>query len=408
VIPGVRSTGRGTGDGGRRSLRVLLRAATLLRDGWAILGISLLLLVATEVAYRAQAAVRLALFPSRPPAAQPRTGAARESAHPNAGEAWWNGWWQVVTMGGVRRYSPYAGYVWAKSFHSRYVNVDSAGHRVTPQAPPRGPRLQRVVLLGGSTMWGYTVPDSFTIPSLVAARLRARGLDNVQVENLAQPGYNVTQDLIALLLEVRNGAVPTVAVFLDGHNDVAAAWWAGRPGGVLEQQELTSIFERRAPSFRSTLLTALTAHFRFVERLRGARPPASAARQRLGPPPPCLDVASLYRRVTDEADALGREFGFATVFLWQPLLATTHKPLTPWERSIAAPAYLDYLVRCTATADSVMHDRLGRSYIPLHALFDRDTTSVFLDYVGHVTKRGNDAIAERITEIIAPVLKSRS
>jgi hypothetical protein len=259
-------------------------------------------------------------------------------------------------------------------------------------------------MLGGSTMWGWTARDSATIPSLVAARLTARGED-VEVVSLAQPAFNLTQETITLLLELRRGNVPDVAVFLDGNNEIAPAIQAGSAGHILNEAQTAQALEFGRSGVWRTLL-GLGRRSMLVERIGRATGPAPAA------PPPnalCGDVVRYYRNLVRSVEGLGREFGFSALFLWQPMRATTQKPLTAWERSIpTTPGYRPTVLRCTALADSLMADRLGRSYFQLGSLFDVDTSSVFLDDYGHVTEAANAAIADRITELLEPILAQSS
>jgi hypothetical protein len=105
---------------------------------------------------------------------------------------------------------------------------------------------------------------------------------------------------------------------------------------------------------------------------------------------------------------MSREFGFEVIFYWQPLRATSGKQLTPWERSITSPrGYREWLVRCTRAADEAMTDRRGRTFFPLQSVFDRETTSIFLDDFGHVTEQGNAILADTIAQAIMTRLAGR-
>jgi hypothetical protein len=89
------------------------------------------------------------------------------------------------------------------------------------------------------------------------------------------------------------------------------------------------------------------------------------------------------------------------------MLATSRKPRSAWERSILewAPGYDRMMQRCTAMVDSVMTAHQSTTYVPLHALFDADTATVFVDNWGHTTEAANAVIASRIADIILPMLK---
>jgi hypothetical protein len=255
-----------------------------------------------------------------------------------------------------------------------------------------------VFLLGASTMWGYTARDSATIPALVARALARRGISNVTVVNLANSGYNVTQEAITLMLELRRGNVPAVAVALDGVNEAGAVLSGAKVGDL--QDEILA--ERRY--IHRSLLADLIGHSALLERLliltSGQRqPPADAARW-------CGDIANYYARMVRQVQAVSRAQGFTTYFLWQPTLVRSRKVRTSWERWVAQrrPEFHHLTAACSARTDSVMAPSLGRGFFTLHNLFDADTESVFLDEWGHVTERANEVIAERIVDLIGPAL----
>ena len=151
----------------------LAQAVAALRDVWVALGVALILFLTLEASYRGLTALRAA-----PPAAP----AADSSLHPYARKPW-RAELQRNLLARNNHFDPYRG-AWPNSVTTRYVNVSAAGRRWTPQPVPDAPGVMRVVMLGGSVMWGFTARDSFAIPALVAARLAADGVGNVRVESL--------------------------------------------------------------------------------------------------------------------------------------------------------------------------------------------------------------------------------
>jgi len=380
-------------SGARSAANRLLRGV---RDGWLILGMALALFLGLEWMYRAQGALRRALGGrSSVPTLDP-------AHHPYARQIWWPELRAEVQRGRVR-FDPYRGW-WPEPQAARYVHVDSAGRRVTIQPSPSAAGSRRLLLLGGSAMWGYTARDSFTIPSQVARRLAGAGA--VEVVNLGQAAFTLTQEVTTLLLELRRGDVPDVVVFLDGNNEIATTFQSGSPGHVLNEAMFADRFRGTGGvwgdalgTFRRSQLVDRLA--RLVVRREAPSVPPSPAQA-------CPVLARHYRNLSRSVAALGREYGFAVIFLWQPLRATTRKPLTEWEGSIQSwPGYRDMLQRCTTAVDSAMRDRFEVTYVPLHQLFDRDTASVFLDEYGHVTESANGVIADRIVELVRPLLASR-
>lgn len=383
--------------------RVVGRVLGWTRDGWLILGITLALLLTLEGLYRAQGAMRHAIRGER---RELSPDSLRGS--PYATERWWIAWRTSDSFpDGAARYDPYRGW-WKGPYAFGDIRVDSAGHRRTVQPPVETASARLVFMLGGSAMWGLTARDSFTIPSLVTAQLQAAGLTQVEVVNLARLGYNVTQGVITLLLELRRGNVPDVVVFLDGSNDVSAAYQAGEAGHVINEEATAALFERPSQSFSDHFL-GLWRRSELIQRITTATQHPPPARPLPDVDRVCGDVARQYRNLVRAVEAMGREYGFHAIFLWQPLRATTRKPLTAWERSLGAkPGYRQLLQPCAGKVDSVMQDRLGRTYFALDALFDRDTATVFLDDYGHVTEKANQVVADRIAELVSPLLRRRS
>lgn len=356
-----------------------------------ILGVTALFCVALELTYRAQAAVRRW--------ARGETPTARRWAdpnHPNAGERWWQDLIATEHLfgGGELRYDPFRGW-WPGEYHSRHVNVDSGGRRVTPQPTlDSGPR-RSVFMFGGSAMWGWMVRDSGTIAALVATRLRTMGYTDVEIVNLAQSTFDLAQNAATLHQELRRGNRPAVAVFLDGNNEVAPAFQTGRVGVILNQPLIARRFERR--SDLPSDLFAVLRHSALVQRLTQLPTPSMGAhRERL-----CGSIAMSYAAQVEMLQAVSAAFGFRSVFLWQPMRATSRKPLTQWERGVANETWVHMIRQCSASVDSAMELRPAVPYVPLHSLFDERRETVFLDDFGHMTENGNRMVADRIAALIA-------
>ena len=368
----------------------------LARDGWLICGLAILLFAGLDLLYRGEVALR-----SEVRRLLPRP---HEPVHPYHSAEWWRDLDQNVP----ERSDPYRGW-WALPHSSRYVHIDSAGNRVTLNVAAPSTPGPTVFMLGGSVMWGFTARDSATIPSLVAARLAAAGIGPLHVVNLAQPAYNTTQELITLLLELRRGNVPAIAVFLDGGNDVLAAYQQQRAGAIFGQSELAGgsgfgwrwLFSQGAEFVRHTRLGDRWMRTLWAWKARRATRPNKVL--------DCKDIAAYYRQTALSADGLGRQWNFPVIHLWQPSWATTGKRLTPWEASIKGEGQFASLMRrCTGLVDSLMQDRSGKTYVSLTSIFDRDTASVFLDQYGHITEAGNAEIADRITSLLVPLLANPS
>ncbi len=122
-------------------------------------------------------------------------------------------------------YEPLTGFR-ERPFRGRFVNVDPAGFRYSKnQAPwPPRPGYLNVFIFGGSTAFGYYLPDDETIPSYLQECARQLHSDApMAVYNFARPAYISSQELILFQKLLRDGHVPQVAIFIDGLNDFILA-----------------------------------------------------------------------------------------------------------------------------------------------------------------------------------------
>ena len=205
-------------------MRPFITLGRLVRDAWLILGLSLLLFCLVE------AGARLVLLVHRH-VGDPPLFDRRIRADTYSDSAFARAYYEEFDsrdcdpMEVVRVLAE-------EAFPWEYINVDTAGLRITPAPTPPAPASTRpltVFMFGGSTLWGTGARDAFTIPALVASELRHAGL-NVEVTNFGESGYVSTQSLVALLLELRADRRPDVVVFYDGVNDTFSAYSQLRAG----------------------------------------------------------------------------------------------------------------------------------------------------------------------------------
>lgn len=109
-----------------------------------------------------------------------------------------------------------------RPFVGQFVNADIRGFRpIRNQGPwPPDPRYVNVFVFGGSTTFGYGVPDNETIPSYLQEVLNSKSQEKIRVYNLGRGGYISVQERILLEKLILDGVVPQVAIFIDGLNDL--------------------------------------------------------------------------------------------------------------------------------------------------------------------------------------------
>jgi len=156
-------------------------------------------------------------------------------------------------------YQPYT--VW-KADTSLYFQepIGADGFRLTPGSMASDSSYL-VYVLGGSTVWGVGSPDSCTIPARMLSELASRTDRPIDVRNLGQLGWVSTQELLELVLRIRGGDRPDLVVFLDGMNDVSAAYQSGIAGVHQNFPEIAARMEGRIwnPALsESPLLTILS------------------------------------------------------------------------------------------------------------------------------------------------------
>ena len=362
------------------------------RDGWLMVGITVLLFLLLEWGYR--------LFAGSDD--KVRRVIAVPPGHPYENAAWFKEFNDTPNGPNGRRFlvDPYRLYRLGP-MRSGFLNVDSTGRRLTINVLRDSATALRVFMLGGSTMWGFTARDSFTIPSQLAAVLREHGFDNVEVRNLAETGYNSTQEATTLLLEVANGRIPTVAVFLNGYNDMATGFRWGEPGHVFDLE----LAQQRADAARQGLggdLLDLSRRSRLIRRLlpQSATDDASPVDKATV----CPALAGYYRNIAHSTAAIGQAYGFEVFYLMQPIHHTTGKPLSSFEQSLKVEPGFQH---CTQAIDSAMQDWMGRNYFQAYKWFDDRQEAIFVDRNSHLTEAGSRIVAEHIAGIIEPVLRQK-
>ena len=110
-----------------------------------------------------------------------------------------------------------------KPFNGKYVNKlsDRSRYTVGNDGCDDLPRDNTVWVFGGSTVYGYGLPDHQTIPSQMARLLKQRTGDSWCVKNFGRGYYYSSQEL-GLLLELLRDLErvrPGHVVFIDGLND---------------------------------------------------------------------------------------------------------------------------------------------------------------------------------------------
>ena len=392
-----------------------------LKTALAILGLTVLVVVAVDLLGRAASAIDGRFY--NPPVLDSVSGALDErqfaAAYDGAG-------YDVATLfrefHATERivYEPYT--IWDRRYYpGDLISIDFGGFRQTTNNSEAEDALQ-VWVLGGSTAWGEGAPDDETIPSHLARLMNAWGVDTA-VKNLGERGYVSTQEVVFLYRELQAGKRPDVVVFYDGINDAAAASnWPEAPGSHVSLHRIRERFqfgevpsERRREFVRS--LGIYKASRIVLDRLE-ARERTARLRQDAADidiVPRFLDAnfrflggqaVDVWLANRELVMAMGDEFGFTSLFVLQPSLWTDGKPLHVSERRILAE-HLDrramtHIMATRAEMSSILGERRRDGTLPsnvydLGDVFSAVEEPVYIDYV-HTAGPGYRIVAEALFE----------
>ena len=235
-----------------KALRGLKGALRHLQTTWSILGITLLMLLLVELGFRVSFGIRDRMtaqpVPDRRVLAEGYGGAVWPIEHYRELELLQDRWEPFV-------------YFRQMPFRGKTINIGDDGLRATWQpsasANARGQRESvKILMLGGSSFWGFGARDDQTIPSLVARSLDERGW-RIEIKNLSEIGYVSTQELIALVHELQAGYRPDMVIFYDGVNDTTSAFLEGEAGVTTNEVNRRVEFNlRQSPGRLATGLAA--------------------------------------------------------------------------------------------------------------------------------------------------------
>jgi lysophospholipase L1-like esterase len=222
-----------------------------------------------------------------------------------------------------------------RPFKGRFLTVEHDGFTSVrgtkpPAAQKDGQRELLVWTLGGSTMFGWGLPDTQTIASHLQDQLQARLPQyRVRVINHGHSYYFSPTEVSLYLALLRTEARPDVVLFLDGYNDI---FWI--PQGVEEPQAAGIADEGWEAARRERYLGGATTWFSVngsfplvrlgaYVRHRLGMPPASISlsprMRRPLPTDPAARIVEVYRLNRELAAAMSRQLGVDAYFFLQPV-----------------------------------------------------------------------------------------
>jgi lysophospholipase L1-like esterase len=308
-------------------------------------------------------------------------------------------------------YHPYV--LWRRApYAGQLVKISATGLRETPGSRC-GPGAFRVFTFGGSTMWGYGVPDWGTIPAYLQGELQHRLGRDVCVVNFGELGFNSTQSVITLMRRLQCGDVPDLVIFYDGVNDISYPFIFGIPGIHRSVERVAARLDDGAREEGVGWIRSLGI-VRLAQVLVGEEqpaPPPSRYPYRHADMPDGLDegIAATYLNNHSMVRALATRYGFAQAFFWQPYLTMGRKPLAAAERRMAGDPF-----EAESPEDASRRAASRRLFESVYArieaaasehpdlfylagVFDTVPSLLYTDS-HHLTHEGNHIIARRMLE----------
>lgn len=369
-----------------------------LGDIWLIFGVTLLIFILIELFFRGWF-----YFKSE---ADPRIQA---DCYQNS--EWVNDYFKEFYACNVEEWDSYD-YWRRKPFTGEYINVDANQRRKTVfenDNPIKSKPDYRIFMFGGSTMWGSGVRDNNTIPSLLGSYLSKQGY-YIEVINFGESGYVNTQEVIALMKQLRRQNIPNLVVFYDGVNDVFSSFQQGKAG--LPQNEFhrkkefnTLISKKRSLLVFLESLKSL-ASIRFINELTNPEQKLNISYTDQELKLLAQETIDIYHENMRLVYSLSEQQDFKSLFYWQPTIFDK-KNLSDYEKERAQDVEFlkDFLnsVNKHVVTEDIRHQSLY--YFDISDIFKDEKEPVFIDYC-HVSEYGNSVIAKRMMQDIISILES--
>lgn len=290
------------------------------------------------------------------------------------------------------RYTPYI--IWKYSeYHSKYINIDSNGIRATI---PKAKAGKKIFFFGGSTLWGTGVADTDTIPSFVSRYLNK---DNpvYDIVNYGQSGYQSTQEVIQLILEIQKENIPDIVVFYDGVNDIYAGVFSpGIPGYHQNFEQIKGKIEARG----FITLFNNSNFFMLANYLKNRIGREILEEDKEDEDKKIEEAVNIYIYNMNFVKKLSDDYGFKFISFWQPLLLTDTKKLTKYEEAEKFKMG-KRLIRIYSKA----YGKISKKYFNdiaftnISKIFENKTNNIYLDFA-HLSAEGNSIVARAILDRI--------
>lgn len=297
--------------------------------------------------------------------------------------------------------------------HFDHYNINNNGFRGPEFNKIKESGTFRIIVVGDDSVFGLSsTSDVTTIPGYLQKKFNQEinYSKKVEVINAGIPSaFSLTETQL-----IKNHLIdyqPDLFIIYTGANDLNRSYELSKDlqkKGIISQ--LLEKAEKYFPYYKT--LTILPKLITYVENffqsnlLRHDISKVSKSETQLNN---LSDKISIWEERLKDVCNLGEKSGFETVVILQPIIATSNKSLSSYEkeeqkiRSIATPgelnAYDMYAKKLNELNECVFKD-------DLRSVFDERNESIYMPYHAvYVGDRGNEIISNEIYEIIKPLVK---
>lgn len=303
---------------------------------------------------------------------------------------------------------------------ARYTN-NALGLRGPETTRAKPPGVRRVVIVGGSTVYGSLADDPDTISMQLQGMLRERFGPDVEVLNGGVPSYEALREAVFTKSDLLDLG-PDVIVDLDGLNDVFFGTLEEWPSQVAGDQ-IGMLSDGRFPEAVSMVDRTMFPHGLLEHQVtmlwRDTRFRLFQVAHQAPPAAPRVvsdRIVALHAGSMGLLADYGRSHHAAVIAGLQPLVAVGHKPLTRDEaefvrhegywseggwQEIAGEMYR----RMAATTRPAVEAQ-GGTFVDLSGAFDDEPGTAYAEDAVHYTALGNGRLAATLERLVEERLRA--
>ena len=316
---------------------------------------------------------------------------------------WAEKYWEEFDQSFDAIYSPYSGYRRKPNYQGHHINLDQHSIRKTinpcADADPKVKNIT-IFMFGGSTTWGTGARDQGTIPSFLSQDLCNSDLQ-VEITNFAESGYNSTQGMIRLFMELRKNHIPDIVIFYDGINDMHASIRnkkAGLPQNLQNRhREFNSLKKRNIRDFFPYFLKIVKKITSFF---------SSNKSQGVRRSNPLLEeeTVNIYFGNIKLIQYWETHLSFKSFFFWNPSVHSKQF-LSEYEEKNIGQIKNKYRKNFYLSVTELINKKSDVK--SLSDIFNSNKETIFIDGA-HISEEGNAIIAQAMAENVINYIKQKN